>query len=82
MRHGIRYGEIIVDMTFAIGTLIHNKLSNEDGRITGTQIENGALVYMVSVSLDATSWMMGARESHWPESEAELSTNKFLMQNQ
>ena len=74
--------EIIADMAFSIGTLIHNKLSNEDGRVTRTLTEGGTLVYVVSVSLDATSWMMGARESHWPEPEVELSTNNFLMQNQ
>jgi hypothetical protein len=64
------------------GDLLHNKSSNEDGRVIGRLNENGALLYKVAVSLDSTSWDMGARESTWPESEVEASTNQFLLQRE
>jgi len=61
-------------MRFPVNALIHNKISNEDGRVTG--YKNG--MYEVSVPNDPTSWMMGSRAALWPESEVELSTNEAL----
>jgi len=65
-------------MRFRVRDLIHNRISNEDGRITEVTTENGEVIYVVAVPLDATSWDLGARESRWPESEVEASTNQFL----
>jgi hypothetical protein len=69
-------------MAFTSGVLLHNKTSNDDGRVIGVRTENGTTIYTVSVSKDSTTWSMGARESYWPEDEVELSTNKFLMRNE
>jgi len=69
-------------MTFSNGVLVHNKISNDDGRIIGVSTENGTTIYTVSVSKDSTTWSMGARESYWPEDEVELSTNQFLLRSE
>jgi len=65
-------------MRFRVGDLIHNRISNEDGRITEILTESGDMLYVVAVPLDSTTWTLGARESRWPESEVEPSTNNLL----
>ena len=65
-------------MSFRIGDLVHNRISNDHGRVTELITENGEVVYVVAVPMDPTSWTLGARESHWPESEVEPSTNDLL----
>ena len=65
-------------MRFQAGDLIHNKVSNEDGRVTEVTTETGEVLYVFAVPLDSTSWSLGARETRWPESEGEPSTNDFL----
>jgi hypothetical protein len=61
---------------FRIGDLLHNKSSNEDGRVVAISFEDDTAFYEVSISGDHTSAMVGSRVSHWPESEVEASTNQ------
>jgi hypothetical protein len=65
-------------MRFRANDLIHNRTTNEDGRVTGHFTENGVFFYVVAVPMDPTSWMLGSREARWPESLVEPSTNDLL----
>ncbi len=64
---------------FKIGDLVHNRQTNEDGRVTALR-EDGFCA--VSVPNVQTSWILGAVESYWNEVGLELSANESLRQNQ
>jgi hypothetical protein len=59
---------------FRVGDLLHNKSSNEDGRVVSISFEDDIAYYEVSISGDRASAVLGSRVSHWPESEVEAST--------
>jgi len=60
--------------------IVHNVDTNEDGRVNEIRVENGAIIYDVSVPKDisGTGWEMGAEAAQWVETCLEPSTNKFL----
>jgi hypothetical protein len=63
-------------MKFKIGDLLHNRQTNEDGRVT--ELRSGG--YEVAIPMDPTSWMLGSSVAEWPESIVEISTNQSLKQ--
>lgn len=75
-----RKTEIIASMNrFKVGDIVHNRQTNEDGKVTALR-EDG--FYAVSVPNDQTSWMLGAVEAYWNDAGLEPSTNEALRQNQ
>jgi hypothetical protein len=58
---------------FKVGDLLHNKTSNEDGRVVAISFEDDIAFYEVSASGDRTSALLGSRVSHWAESDVEAS---------
>lgn len=68
-------------MRFAPGDLVRNVTTNEDGRVIETYEENKVDMYMVSVPVDGTTWMFGARVAYWPGNELVSSKNESLEQS-
>jgi hypothetical protein len=58
---------------FRVGELLHNKSSNEDGRVVAISFEDDMAFYEVTISGDRTSAEVGSRVSHWSERDVEAA---------
>ncbi len=61
-------------MRFRVNDLVHNKMSNDDGRVIEVKPDG----YIVAIPESQGSWMLGAHESFWQEAEVEPSNNSLL----
>jgi hypothetical protein len=63
---------------FKVTELLHNRDTDEDGRVSSINASNGGITYEVWVPKDGNSWKGGYFISHWRESVLKLSTNAPL----
>ena len=65
---------------FVVGSWLHHRKTNEDGKVKAVEESNGRTVYAVSIPRDTTytSWVLGADSAHWYEEDVEQSTRKIL----
>jgi hypothetical protein len=60
-----------VTCKFKVGNRVHNKQTNDHGKVTSAYIQGGHTMYKVSVPIDPYSWVLGGVEVEWPESDLE-----------
>ena len=63
---------------FKLTELLHNRDTDEDGRVNSINANNGCITYEVWVPTDRNSWRGGYFISHWRESVLKLSSNAQL----
>jgi hypothetical protein len=57
-------------MRFNLGDIVHNKITQEEGRIVRIADNRPEVVaYIVSVALDPQIWRTPTKEALWPESQ-------------
>jgi hypothetical protein len=57
-------------MRFNVGDIVHNKITQEEGRIVRTADWSPEMLgYIVSVALDPQIWHTPTTEALWPESQ-------------
>jgi hypothetical protein len=65
-------------MKFKVADLLHNRDTDEHGRVSRINANNGVITYEVWVPKDGDSWKGGYFISHWRESVLESSSNTRL----
>jgi hypothetical protein len=65
-------------MKFKVADLLHNRDTDEDGRVIRINANNGVITYEVWVPKDGDSWKGGYFISHWRESVLESYSNTRL----
>ena|ERR1700722_6469267 len=63
---------------FKVTELLHNRDTDEDGRVNCINANNGVITYEVWVPKDGNSWKGGYFISHWRENVLKLSSNARL----
>ena len=63
---------------FKVTDLLHNRNTDEHGRVARINANNGVITYEVWVPKDGNSWKGGYFTSHWREGVLESSSNTRL----